>query len=197
MAPAVEQFHAWLRTHIPTLDTYIRFYEWETHAPDSVFLLLTGEPRTGKTTLIEAWAEQYHLPAPPTSLVRWYDDEPAEPKQAHAAILFSGINHETPTQCARRFLQEHGQYPSARTAQNLWQEIADLLSSAQIRLLIIDQAERLSLSICQYLQDYIYERTACSLLLVGTPDVLPTLARDASLYQRIHSCTITQLTTPP
>ena len=86
-------------------------------------------------------------------------------------------------QCARRLSEVVGSSTSARSADEGWRDAAFSLGRSD--LLIIDQAERLSLMLLQCLQCSLYEPRVCSLLLVGTA----ALECDPSLFAHVLAAT--------
>ncbi len=190
MSPNVEHFHHWM-TFLCPLD----------RPHPARLLVVEGPAGSGKTTLLQAWLTILGLSGahiPPLSLRPHLLSQTSEalPPAIHTT---RALHRETPAQFARRLREELGKPPAtARSAQQLWQQVRDDLSAIPVPLLVIDQAERLSLQLCQYLFEYLFEQHACSLLLMGTPVLSATLARDPSFSHHIFaSHTIDQFDVPP
>ena len=180
---------------INALQTWITqgFEAWS--APLPGMLLLTGPAACGTTTLLSAWIERHPQRSPydPTEdeddlfpLPSARGSGPSVPRPI-TPRMFTAIHRETPMQCARRLCEIAGSPTSARRADEGWRAAAFALRPSD--LLIIDQAERLSLTLLQCLQGYLFEPRVCSLLLVGTPALCTTLERDPSLVSRVLAAT--------
>jgi hypothetical protein len=163
-------------------------------APLPGLLLLTGPAACGKTTLLTAWINNHPKRSPydpdddddglfPLPSARGSGPPQPPLPRPITPLLFTAIHRETPMQCARRLSEVAGSVPSARSADEGWRDTA--FSLGHTDLLIVDQAERLSLTLLQCLQCYLFEPRVCSLLLVGTPTLHSTLQRDPSLTARI------------
>jgi hypothetical protein len=162
----------------------------------AIFVVL-GPAQSGKSAMIQTWKERYTpaslLPPGQHSLAVSHHD-----LLSPTASLCSGIDGETPTQCARRLLEDLGHQPMSRSAHDLWQELGDTLKASNIYLIIFDQAERLSLTICQCIQNYLYEHAQRSIFFIGSPALRTTLQRDPSLESRVLAWrTMDQLDHPP
>ena len=75
--------------------------------------------------------------------------------------------------------------PSTRITTELWNEAARALTYNSVNLLIIDQAEQLSLILAQCIRSYLFDEQICTLLLVGSSALMTTLHRDPALESRI------------
>jgi GTPase SAR1 family protein len=161
MADKAEQLEAWLTQITQRL-------------LPAIFVVL-GPAQSGKTTMIQAWKERYTpaslLPPDQHTLTVSHNKPPT-------AYLCSGIDGETPVQCARRLLEDLGYQPMSRSAHDLWQELGDILKANNIYLIIFDQAERLSLPVCQCIRSYLYDRAQRSIFFIGSPALRTTLQRD-------------------
>jgi hypothetical protein len=116
----------------------------------SGMLVLEGSPGSGKTLLLEEWL---------TSLTTH------DPSPAISAHHILAKKQETPAQFARRLAQDLGWSSSARSTSELWNEAASALTYASVDLLIIDQAEHLSLILAQCIRSYLFYAAARWLFL--------------------------------
>lgn len=154
-------------------------------APLSGMLLIEGPTSSGKTTLVKEWvaslAERNAL-APEPERIDFY---PATtPRLTTWTCTFTARRSETPAQVARRLIDEREGSPQARSTSGLWQEAASYLRAFDV--LIVDQAERLSLVACQCINDYLFETAVCSILLVASEAFSSLILRqDPALAQRI------------
>jgi hypothetical protein len=170
----VTHFHDWIAS-------YHRYFSSPLPGP----LVIVGPAGSGKTTLLNEWLASLTALDPYPILPAQRHFTPADiPSPSLLAHRFVARQRETPAQVARRLSEDLGFQPSARSATDLWREAADFLQSASLDLLIIDQAERLSLSVCQCVRD-LFDQHICSLLLVGSPSLITMLHRDPALTSRV------------
>lgn len=172
-----EHFNSWLMDYLKL-----------SSSPLPGMLVLEGPPGSGKTTLLNEWFDLHGARRgdPVTSRTLRPHFPQDDPSPSLVAQLFTAVHGETPTQCSRRLIEELGSQPLSRSATDLWREAADHLKY-KIDLLIIDQAERFSLILCQCVRDYLFDQRVCSLLLVGSARLLTTLQRDPSITSRVFA----------
>ena len=167
----ITNFHNWITT---LLQVY--------PAPLPGMLVLEGAPGSGKTLLVQEW-----LPSLPTQ----------KTSPAISAHHISAKKQETPAQFARRLAEDLGWSPSARSTSELWNEAATTLNYTPVDLLIIDQAEHLSLILAQCIRSYLFDDHTCALLLIGSSSLRTTLQRDPALEGRVFAWrTITDFDSP-
>ncbi|GHO63798.1 hypothetical protein KSC_026900 [Ktedonobacter sp. SOSP1-52] len=155
----ITNFHTWITT-------LLQFHP----SPLPGMLVLEGPPGSGKTLLVQEWL---------TSL----STQKASPAITAHHILAK--KQETPAQFARRLAEDLEWFPSARSTSELWNEAARALTYNSVNLLIIDQAEQLSLMLAQCIRSYLFDDQICTLLLVGSSALMTTLHRDPALEGRV------------
>lgn len=182
----VSTFHLWMVENLE-----------QQHVPSSRLFVLEGLAGNGKTALITQWLATLSpddpFPLSPGQRVFFPGNPPTL-----LAHIFTARTQETPTQMSRRLIEELGHHPLARSAADLWSEAVSHLRTDGVHLIIVDQAERLSLLLCLYLQEYLLDQHCCPLLLVGTPTLSRTIRRDPTLASRVFDWhTITDFDSSP
>jgi hypothetical protein len=171
----VTHFHDWITS-----------YHLHFSSPLPGLLVIIGSAGSGKTTLLNEWLASLTTLDPYPILPAQRRFTPADiPSPSLLAHRFVARQRETPAQVARRLSEDLGFHPSARSATDLWREATDFLQEASLNLLIIDQAERFSLAVCQCVRDYLFDQHICSLLLVGALPLITRLHSDPALASRV------------
>jgi DNA polymerase III delta prime subunit len=148
-------------------------------------LILEGPAGCGKTTLIQEWLASLLPPGaltiPPAQRIFLPEEANQPTLRVHS---FAPRRGETPFQTANRLQQELGGTPFGRTTTECWQTVASTVKNAQLDLLIVDQAERISADLGAHFLDY-FPQANCSLLLVGADPRLTALISHPALEARI------------
>ncbi len=132
--------------------------------------VLLGPAGSGKTVLVQGWLES--LKKQETTHQRvWY------------CITHPG---EKPKPFCLRLLQELEREPTGNSVDDLWRELGATLHAAY-ELLMIDQAEHVSLLTAQYLRSCLFDTWGVSLFFVGRPELERTLRSDPYIESRIDA----------
>jgi len=176
-----------LRTFIATKE-HRRFVEFANAVRKHRYVgLCYGPAGIGKTLSARRYA---HWDRIEPFVLEWGPRDPADAKVQALAARSRTVFYTATVGGGLRQLKDELRLLAVRTGFSITEGIAlkrkhvDVIDPAPIDLLIIDEAERLSLSSLEYVRD-MFDRSQMGLILTGMPGIEKRLSRYPQLYSRV------------